>query len=65
VTAKVRRAIIPAWLANPEFVAPCYCGYPILPGQPYAIVEGQTGLKRVYHQPCYYAVFGEEEAEVE
>lgn len=47
------RANIPAWLADPEGVAPCICGMPMIPGMMYIVAEGELGMKRWFHIPCW------------
>lgn len=51
-------APVPQWLADPEGVAPCACGADFDPQIPYIVATSSTGLRRWFHQPCWYAMMG-------
>lgn len=53
-----QRVYIPPWLSNPVLVAPCLCGEPLMPDQPWLMAEGITGMKRWFHGECYQAING-------
>jgi hypothetical protein len=49
-----RRVVIPLWLSNPEFMAPCICGRMIDPDIPIIVAEERTtGLSRWFHYECW------------
>lgn len=47
------RANIPSWLADPDGVAPCICGRPMIAGEPNIMAEGELGMKRWFHISCW------------
>lgn len=60
---KGQRTHIPAWLSNPDGVAPCLCGTPMQPGQPHIVGTSEDGLKRWFHGVCWQMMMemGDEE----
>jgi hypothetical protein len=59
---KGERFPTPIWLSDADYPAPCPCGDPFMEGDPMVLVEGETGLKIVYHMRCIApAMIGEED----
>lgn len=58
-------ANIPAWLSDPEGVAPCFCGRPLQPGEPHIVATGENDLKRWFHAVCWGMMHGMDEDDLE
>lgn len=53
---KGKRTHVPAWLSDPEGIAPCYCGAPMQPGEPHIVGTSENGLKRWFHGVCWQMI---------
>lgn len=61
IPVKVKRregepANVPAWLSDPNGVAPCICGKPPTGGEPNIVVTGEHNMRRWFHASCFAAI---------
>jgi hypothetical protein len=52
ITEEGMREPTPVWLTDVEVPAPCPCGNPMDRENPWMLVEGEGGLKRMIHLVC-------------